>query len=177
MALQFSDSAETHFKILLGRYPNNLAALLPVLHMAQTEFGWISVEVMEFLAEKMVLNSAQILSTATFYSMYNKQPRGKCNIEVCTTLSCALRGGYALIEKLEEELGIRMGETTPDGNFSLKEVECLASCGTAPMAQVCSSDGVITYYENLDGEGALALMLEKLNSKLESLPNPRHLQD
>ncbi len=177
MALQFSDSAEIHFKDLLGRYPNNLAALLPVLHMAQTEFGWISVEVMQFLAEKMEINSAQILSTATFYSMYDKQPRGKCNIEVCTTLSCAIRGGYALIEKLEKELGIKMGETSSDGNFSLKEVECLASCGTAPMAQVCSSDGEITYYENLDGEGALTLMLRQLNEKLESLPDPRTLQD
>lgn len=175
MALQFSNNAEEHFNTLLGRYPNNLAALLPVLHLAQKEFGWISVEVMEFLAEKMELHSAQILSTVTFYSMYNKQPGAKISIEVCTTLGCAMRGGYRLIEKLEDELGLKLGAS--DGNFSIKEVECLASCGSAPMAQAVASDGTITYYENLDGEGSLALMLGKLNQKLDVLPDPKSLQD
>ncbi len=94
MSLQFSEKGEEKFQEIMGRYPNTMAALLPVLLLAQSEFGWVSVEVMDYLAERLELHPAKVLSTATFYTMVNKQPMGKCHVQVCTTLSCALRGGY-----------------------------------------------------------------------------------
>lgn len=172
MAVEFSEKAEAEFQDLLTRYPNTLAAMLPALHLAQREFGWISVEVMEYLAVKLDVPAARVLNAATFYTMYNKQPLGKCHIQVCTTLTCALRGAYELIDHMEESLGIHLGETTPDGNFTLNEAECLASCGTAPMFQVAMSDGKIEYFENLTVEG-VDEVLEELNKRLADLPDPR----
>lgn len=172
MAVEFSEEAESEFQDLVGRYPNNLAAMLPVLHLAQREFGWISVEVMDYVADKLDVHPTKVLQAATFYTMYDKQPAGKCHIQVCTTLTCAVEGGYELIEHLKENLGIQVGETTPDGNFTLTEVECLASCGTAPMFQVTYSDGDSEYFENLDTD-EVDEILEQLNERLDELPDPR----
>jgi NADH-quinone oxidoreductase subunit E len=179
MSLQFSEKGEEKFQEILGRYPETkkMAALLPVLLLAQSEFGWVSVEVMDYLAERLELHPAKVLSTATFYSMVNKQPMGKCHVQVCTTLSCALRGGYELLDTLEEQLGINTGETSSDGNWTLSEVECLASCGTAPMFQVTYSDGEIDYFEDLGDPDRLEAVLSELNAKLASLPDPRKMHD
>lgn len=174
MALQFSEETEKQFQELLTRYPTTQAALLPALLLAQSEFGWVSVEVMDYLAERLELNPAQVLSTATFYTMVNKQPIGKAHIQVCTTLSCALCGGYEIIEHLEDRLGVRLGETTSDGKYTLAEAECLASCGTAPMFQITFSDGEIAYYENLSPDSVDEL-LEELDKKLEELPAPTEM--
>jgi NADH-quinone oxidoreductase E subunit len=174
MSLHFSEVAETSFQDIVGRYPNRRAALLPVLFLAQKEFGWISVAVMDYVAQRLELTPAQVLTTATFYTMYNKQPAGKCHIQVCTTLSCAFRGGYELIEKLEDSLGIRLGETSADGNFTLSEVECLASCGTPPMFQVSDSSGHIEYFENID-DAKLETILDELNRRVATLPDPRSM--
>ena len=183
MALQFSEETEAKIQEIVSRYPQNLedpekgrlAALLPVLLLAQSEFGWVSVEVMDYVAERLELNPAQVLSTATFYTMFNKQPVGKCHIQVCTTLSCAFRGGYELLEELEERLGIEVGETTTDYNYTLPEVECLASCGTPPMFQVTYSDGHIEYFENLGGEQRLNEVLKQLEDKLGTHPDTRSM--
>lgn len=172
MALKFSEETEQKFQELVSRYPNTHAALLPALLLAQSEFGWVSVEVMDYLAERLELNPAQVLSTATFYTMVNKQPIGKAHIQICTTLSCALCGGYEIMEHLEERLGVRAGETTPDGKYTLSEVECLASCGTAPMFQITFADGEIEYYENLTPDSVDEL-LEELDKRLEELPAPQ----
>ncbi len=174
MAVEFSQEAETEFQDLLSRYPNNLAAMLPALHLAQREFGWVSVEVMDYIAQKLEVHPTKVLQAATFYTMYNKQPIGKCHIQVCTTLTCALRGGYELMEHLEDAFGIQVGETTPDGNFTLSEVECLASCGTAPMFQVTYSDGESEYFEDLTPE-RVDEVLDELNDKLTDLPAPREM--
>ena len=174
MALQFSEQAEAEFQELLSRYPNTLAAMLPALFLAQREFGWVSVEVMDYVAQRLEVPPTRVLNAATFYTMYNKTPVGKCHIQVCTTLSCALRGGYELLDHLEETLGIRVGETSGDGNYTLSEVECLASCGTAPMFQVTYSDGEIEYFEDLSPERADEV-IQELNKKLESLPDPRKM--
>ena len=147
MSLQFSEAREQEFQRIVARYPTNMAALLPVLLLAQAEFGWVSVEVMDYLAQRLDLHPAKVLSTATFYTMINKQPIGKCHVQVCTTLSCAFRGGYELLDFLEDRFGITTGETSADGNWTLSEVECLAACGNAPMFQVTFSDGEIMYYE------------------------------
>jgi NADH-quinone oxidoreductase subunit E len=174
MALQFSEETESKFKELVSRYPNNHAALLPALLLAQAEFGWVSVEVMDYVADRLELNYADVLSTATFYTMYNKQPVGKAHIQVCTTLTCAVCGGYEIIEHLEDRLDIRLGETTADGKYTLSEAECLASCGTAPMFQITFSDGEIEYFENLGPEQVDALLAE-LDARLADLPQPAQM--
>lgn len=174
MSLEFSDQAEERFTELRSRYPTNKAALLPVLMLAQEEFGWVSVEVMDYVADRLDLEHSQVYSTATFYTMLNKQPVGKCHIQVCTTLSCALEGGYEILEHLEETLGIQAGETTPDGNFTISEVECLASCGTAPMFQLTTSDGEIEYFEDLSTD-EVDEILDDLNERLDELPSPEEM--
>lgn len=174
MALQFSEESERKFKELLSRYPNTHAALLPAMLLAQAEFGWVSFEVMDYLAERLNLNRAAVLATASFYTMYNKQPVGKAHIQVCTTFTCAVCGGYKLIEHLEARLGIRLGETTPDGKYTLSESECLASCGSAPMLQITFSDGELEYFEHLDAE-KLDALLEELEPRLAKLPQPSEM--
>ena len=177
MSLKFSEVGEKKFQEIVGRYPSSMAALLPSLLLAQSEFGWVSVEVMDYLAERLDLHPAKVLSTATFYTMVNKQPVGKCHVQVCTTLTCALRGAYELIDDLEEQLGVRLGETSADGKWTLVEAECLAACGTAPMFQVTFSDGEIVYYEDLarDKPERLQAVLRELNEKLKSLPQPSQM--
>jgi NADH-quinone oxidoreductase subunit E len=174
MSVEFSEAAEQRFEELESRYPTNLAALLPVLMLAQEEFGWISVEVMDYVADRLNVPRSKVFSTATFYTMLNKQPIGKCHIQVCTTFSCALEGGYEILEHLEEQLGIQVGETDSEHNFTLTEVECLASCGTAPMFQVTTTDGDIEYYEDLTTE-KVDEILEELNEALDELPDPREM--
>jgi NADH-quinone oxidoreductase E subunit len=129
------------------RYPKPMAALLPVLWVAQEQFGWISEETMHYVGELLGLPFNHVLGVVTFYTMYNKKPVGKYNIQFCGNISCMLRGADNLIEHLEHKLGIKVGETTSDGMFTLKEVECLGSCGTAPMMQVNND-----YYEDLTAE-------------------------
>lgn len=175
MSVEFSEEAEQRFQDITSQYPTNLAALLPVMMMAQEEFGWISVEVMDYVADRLDVPEAQVYSTATFYTLLNKKPVGKCHIQVCTTFSCALEGGYEILEHLEEQLDIQVGETDPEHNFTLTEVECLASCGTAPMFQVTTSDGEMEFYEDLSTE-KVDEILEDLNEALDELPDPREMQ-
>lgn len=144
MSLAFSSETEQRFQALLKRYPNQRAALLPTLYLAQAEFGYVSTEAMEYVAERLGLPASQVLAVATFYTMYNKRPVGRYHIQVCASISCALLGAHKLVHYLEHRLGLRLGETSEDGMFTLSEVECLASCGTAPAMQVNDD-----YYENL----------------------------
>jgi NADH-quinone oxidoreductase E subunit len=125
-------------------YPVREAALVPVLVLAQKEFGYLSPEVITYVSDLMRLPRARIYGTATFYSMLNLEPLGKHHIQLCRTLPCALRGSERILGHLETRLGIKPGETTADGRFTLSEVECLASCGTAPMMQIDDD-----YHENL----------------------------
>lgn len=136
MALSFSTENERRIAEFLRRYPDPRAALLPVLHVAQEQFGYLSYEVMELVAQRLGIPPVEVLSTATFYTMYHKRPVGKYHIEVCANVSCYLRGSDSLLAAIEQELGIRAGETTEDGLFTLSTVECLAACGTAPVLQV-----------------------------------------
>ncbi len=132
------------------RYPEgkHKSALIPVLHIAQAEFGgWLSPQTMDLVAEVLRLKPIEVYEVASFYSMFNLQPVGKCLIEVCRTSSCWLCGAEDIIDHLEHKLNIKVGETTSDGMFTLKAVECLGSCGTAPMMQVGAD-----YHENLSIE-------------------------
>ena len=147
---QFSDATMALVQKIIKRYPDGRqkSALLPVLHVAQAEFGgWLSPETMDYVASILKLKPIEVYEVASFYTMYNLRPVGKCLLEVCRTGPCMLRGSDDIIEYLENKLGISDGETTADGMFTLKTVECLASCGTAPMMQVGDH-----YIENLTCE-------------------------
>ncbi len=147
MALEFSPESWKSFEEVVGRYPKKEAALIPVLALAQKEFGYLSLEAMEYVAKIMELPAARVYSVVSFYTMLNLKPVGKYHIQVCRTLPCALMGAERVTTHLKKRLGVQTGETTPDGKFTLTEVECLASCGTAPMMQVNEN-----YYENLTEE-------------------------
>lgn len=147
MALEFSPEAYKKFEETVGRYPKKEAAMLPVLYLAQEEFGYLSPEAIEYVARLMGQSPAQVTGVVSFYTMLNMKPIGRYHIQVCRTLPCALRGAEKLTSFLEKILGIEVGQTTEDGRFTLSEVECLASCGTAPMMQINED-----YYESLTEE-------------------------
>ena len=144
----FNEEELKHIEVLKTRYEDKQAVLLPVLWMVQDKFGWISEESMKEVAELLQLPAKHVYGVVTFYTMFNKAPRGKYHLQVCTNVSCMLRGGYELFRYMSEKLGVKNGETTVDGMFTLEEVECLGSCGTAPMMQVNNRE----YYENLSKE-------------------------
>lgn len=135
----FSPETLERAKTFISRYPEGKkkSALIPILHLAQAEFdGWLDVPVMNYVAELLEIQPIEVYEVASFYSMFNLQPVGKCVMEVCRTSSCWLMGAEDIIHHIEKKLGIKPGETTPDGKFTLKAVECLGSCGTAPMLQI-----------------------------------------
>jgi NADH-quinone oxidoreductase subunit E len=156
-APRFSAAALAEYQDILVRYPQRRAALMPALWLAQREFGWLSEPVMAYVAELMELPLAWVTSVASFYTMYWREPKGRWHLQVCRNLPCLLRGGAAVQHAVEARLGICHGQRTADGRFSLEEVECLASCGTAPVIQINNAD----YHENLDVPRTLAL-LERL---------------
>jgi NADH-quinone oxidoreductase E subunit len=150
----FSEKALAEYQDILARYPQRRAALMPTLWLAQREFGWLSDDVMTYVAELMELPLAWVTSVASFYTMYWKRPPGRWHLQLCRNLPCALRGSLDIQRAIEDRLGIRDGEKTADGRFSFEEVECLASCGTAPALQINNG----AYHETLDVSRALALI-------------------
>ena len=175
--IRFSEESMALVQRMMKRYPEgkHKSALIPILHIAQAEFeGWLSPEVMNYVASVMNIQSIEVYEVASFYSMFNHKPVGKCLIEVCRTSSCWLLGAEDVIRHLEKKLNIKVGETSSDGMFTLKSVECLGSCGTAPMLQVGAD-----YYENLNLEKVDALV-SRLKSEgkrktYTDLPEPRTL--
>ncbi|OFZ69412.1 MAG: hypothetical protein A3K03_00495 [Bdellovibrionales bacterium RIFOXYD1_FULL_44_7] len=123
-------------KRLEPRYPTKQALLLPALHFAQDEFGWLSESTLDEIAEHLELHPAQVRETASFYTMFNLKPIGRNLIRVCTNVACCLRGGEEILAKLEKKLGVEVGETTADGKITLFEEECLGACGAAPAMMV-----------------------------------------
>jgi NADH-quinone oxidoreductase E subunit len=136
MALSFNPQSEAKIQKILNLYPNQMAACLPVLYVAQDQFGHLSPEVQDLVAGRLDLPPSHVHGVATFYTLYNKEPVGTFHVQVCTNVSCMLCSGYDVLGRLEAKLGIKPGETTADGHFTLGEVECLAFCGTAPAVQV-----------------------------------------
>jgi NADH-quinone oxidoreductase subunit E len=147
MALEFSQQAQKRFTEIVGRYPKKEAALIPVLYLAQQEFGYLSGEAIEYVAEIMGIPASRVYGVVTFYTMLNMKPVGRHHIQVCRTLPCALAGAEKMTAFIKAGLGIEVGQTSADGKFTLSEVECLASCGTGPMMQIDDD-----YYENLSEE-------------------------
>ena len=147
MALEFSQETLKQFDEVVSRYPETKSAVLPVLFMAQKEFGHLSQEAIEYVAKLMDIPAARLYGIVTFYTMLNIKPVGRHHLQVCRTIPCALLGSERIINYLKKKLGINLGETTPDGKFTLSEVECLASCDTAPVMQINDD-----YCENLSEE-------------------------
>ena len=145
MAFALTPEREEQVDDILTRYPERRAALLPILWLCQRQNGWISPEVVEYVAERLELSTAIVKGVVTFYTMFFDEPVGENVIWVCRTLSCDLRGGKAIQEHLENRLGCTAGQTSSDGKFTLLKAECLAACGQAPMVQINDY-----YYENLD---------------------------
>lgn len=136
--VQFSPEQLNKVSEIIARYPEGKqkSAVLPVLHLAQEVWGWLSTETMDYVAGLLKLEPIEVYEVATFYSMYRLHPEGKYVFEVCQTGPCMLRGSDEIVEYIRSRLGIGIGETTPDGLFTLKTVECLGACGYAPMMQM-----------------------------------------
>lgn len=150
MSISFSENKLKEVQQIIARYPQGKqkSALLPVLHLAQQEFGgWLDVPVMDYVASLLQLAPIEVYEVATFYSMYNLKPVGRYMFEVCQTGPCMLNGSDDIINYIGEKLGIKPGQTTTDGMFTLKTVECLGACGYAPMMQLGK-----TYREHLTKE-------------------------
>ncbi len=139
MAVQFSEEKLNKVKEIIARYPEGRqkSALIPVLHLAQETFdGWLSAETMDYVASLLQITPIEVYEVATFYSMFNLKPVGKYLFEVCQTGPCMINGSDQIIDYIKKKLGIGVGETTTDGLFTLKTVECLGACGYAPMMQL-----------------------------------------
>ena len=152
----FPPDAKARFDYILTRYPTTEAALLPTLHLAQEVWGWISPEVVHYVGDLLNLSPATVFGVVSFYNMYNQKPVGKYHLQVCTNLSCMVNRAYDIYEGLCDKLGVTPGETTKDGKYTVAEVECLGSCGTAPVVQVNND-----YHENMN--------VEKMNELLTRL--------
>jgi NADH-quinone oxidoreductase E subunit len=152
-AFQYSPENKKRFDEVLLRYPVKRAAMLPALWLVQQQVGWISPEAMEYVAGLLELAPARVYEVATFYTMFNLHPIGKYHFQVCRTLPCQLMGAERITEHLEKKLSVKSGETDKELRFTLSEVECLGSCGTAPMLQLNDD-----YHENLTPEKLDALI-------------------
>jgi NADH-quinone oxidoreductase subunit E len=158
MSVQFSDKALQEVNRIINFYPEGKqkSAVIPVLHLAQQEFGgWLSSDTMDYVASLLKLSPIEVYEVATFYSMYNLKPVGKYMFEVCQTGPCMINGSDDIVKYIYEKLGIKPGETTADGLFTLKTVECLGACGYAPMMQMGKN-----YREHLTKEKVDAIIAE-----------------
>ena len=149
--VEFSPELISKFDDIVSRYPEGKqkSALLPILHLVQAEFGWVSAPAMDKVADYLKLQDIEVYEVATFYSMYFLRPQGKYMLEVCRTGPCCLVGAEKIMDHIEQELGVKEGEVTADGMFSWRGVECLAACGYGPVLQIGPE---YTFYENLTND-------------------------
>jgi len=170
--VKFPDDIYQLAQQLIQRYPEGRqkSGLLPLLHLAQAEWGWLSPEVMDYIAGILKIQPIEVYEVATFYTMFHLKPTGKYVLEVCRTGPCCLLGAENIIEHIENKLNIKVGETSADGMFTLKTVECLAACGYAPVLQVqlkekgTSSNSTYQYFENLT-EDKTDKMMDQLSKR------------
>ena len=158
MSFKFSEENLKRIEEVLKKYPVKKPAVMPLLWIAQEQNGWISGEVMEEIASLLDMTREDVLGVVSFYTMYHQKQMGKYHIQVCTNVSCMLKGANQIYDHVKEKLGLNNMEVSQDMQFSLEEVECMGSCGTAPMIAVNED-----YYENLD--------IDQTEKILESLKN------
>lgn len=149
--VEFSADLIKKFDEIVSRYPQGKqkSALLPILHLVQAEYGWVSTPAMDKVADYLGIQDIEVYEVASFYSMYFLRPQGKYVLEVCRTGPCEIVGAQKIMDHIEESLGVKEGEVTPDGLFSWRGVECLAACGYGPVLQIGPE---YTFYENLTNE-------------------------
>lgn len=157
MDFKFSEENMHKIRAAVQKYPFPRAAVMELLYLGQSQNGYISQEVMNEVASLLNMDPVDVLSVVTFYTMYHQKQPGRHHIQVCTNVSCMLRGGYELLSEVEKKLGIKKNDVTADGKFSIEEVECMGSCGTAPMIAVNED-----FYENLTKE-KISEILDSLN--------------
>ena len=162
--IDFRPELLSEFDEIIKRYPEgkHKAALLPILHLVQAEYGWLSTPAMDRVAGYLDLKPIEVYEVATFYTMFFLKPQGKYVLEVCRTGPCCLVGAEKIMEHLENKLGVKEGEVTADGQFSWRGVECLAACGMGPVLQIGPD---YTFYENLTSE-SVDLLIEDLKNKV-----------
>jgi NADH-quinone oxidoreductase subunit E len=160
--VEFSQALIAKFDDIVSRYPagKQKSALLPILHLVQAEYGWVSAPAMDTVAEYLKIQSIEVYEVASFYSMYFLRPQGKYVLEVCRTGPCEIVGAQKIMDHIEQQLGVKEGEVTADGLFSWRGVECLAACGYAPVLQIGPE---YTFYENLTNDS-----VDKLISDLKA---------
>jgi NADH-quinone oxidoreductase subunit E len=161
MNIEFNAEELAEVEKHIAKYPEKKAAIMPVLWMAQKKWGWLSKDVMRYVGDLLELPYSHVEGVASFYTMYFKKPMGKYHIQVCTNVSCMLRNGKELFDKVSGKLSIGHNQATEDGVFSLEEMECLGACGGAPMAAINED-----YYENLTWE-QLDKLIEDFRAKAE----------
>jgi NADH-quinone oxidoreductase subunit E len=144
VSFSFTSDRQKRFNELLRKYPDKRSVALPALHLAQEQEGYLSLETVETLSKMLEITPASLMDTVTFYTMFRTQPQGKYLLQVCQTLSCSLTGADKIVNHLANKYRLKVGETTEDGKFTLLKVECLGSCGTAPVVQINDD-----YYEKL----------------------------
>ena len=149
----FTEEELQQVQEIRSHYPTNLAAVMGVLHMVQDKYGYISDEAITAVAKLLDIPEENVLGVVTFYEMYHQHPTGKYKLQVCTNVSCLLCGSDMVLKTIKDKIGIGIGETTADGLFSVHEVECLGSCGTAPVISVNKE-----YHEKLTPESINALI-------------------
>ena len=161
--VEFSPELIVKFDEIVSRYPagKQKSALLPILHLVQAEYGWVSAPAMDKVAEYLKLEDIEVYEVATFYSMYFMRPQGKYMLEVCRTGPCCLVGAERIMDYIEQKLGVKEGDVTPDGLFSWRGVECLAACGYGPVLQIGPE---YTFYENLT-EASVDKLVTELKAK------------
>src|ERR1700761_6139408 len=161
----FSPALIAKFDEIVSRYPKGKqkSGLLPILHLVQAEYGWVSSPTMDKVAEYLDIQSIEVYEVATFYTMYFMRPQGKYVLEVCRTGPCGIVGADKIMDHIEQKLGVKEGEVTPDGLFSWRGVECLAACGFGPVLQIGPE---YTFYENLTNES-----VDKLIGDLKTKAN------
>ncbi len=164
--IRFSDEELKQIEKIKSKYPIEKSAIMDIMWMAQKKWGWISKDVMQYIAELLNLPYAHVYGVATFYTMYFKKPMGKYHIQVCTNVSCMLNEGEMIFEYISEKLEIGHNEATPDGLFSLEEVECMGACGGAPMIAINED-----YYEKITIDKIETLLKECRNKITENIKN------
>jgi NADH-quinone oxidoreductase subunit E len=163
LPVEFSEQLLAKFAEVVSRYPagKQKSALLPILHLVQAEYGWLSTDAMDKVAAYLQIKPIEVYEVATFYTMYFLRPQGKYALEVCRTGPCCLVGAEKIMKHIEQRLGVKEGEVTPDGLFSWRGVECLAACGFGPVLQIGPE---YTFYENLTEE-SVDHLIETLRNK------------
>ena len=151
--MTFSEETRATAQRIVARYPKSRSALLPLLHLVQSEEGYVSPDGVAFCAETLGLTKAEVGAVATFYTMYKRRPAGRYLVSVCTNLSCALLGGEEVFERLKERLGVGHDETTDDGTFTLEHAECLAACDFAPCLTVNYD-----FFDKVDPDSAVEIV-------------------